>query len=534
MIARNPGCDTSRLPRLLADTLPESESGQLTKHLESCSHCRGALEELAAAPVWWNDTREVLVELSEHGTSDEGLLSDAGLSCSGLSSQGSHADVMQPATSPTEASNSSEHWVLGLLEPPEVAGELGQLDGFRIEDVVGQGGMGVVLRAHDSPLHRVLAIKLLSPMLSSNGSARQRFFREAQSAASVVHPNIVPIYSVSGDRSLPYIVMPYVAGGNLQQLLDADGPLGIERVLSIGYQVAEGLAAAHAQGIIHRDIKPANLMLDGGGFRVMLTDFGLARALDDTTLTGSGMIAGTPQYMSPEQARGGAVDHRTDIYSLGAVLYTLATGYPPVHGGSTMELLRRIGEEKPAEVYAINPSYPKWFGQVVEQLMLREVERRPQSAAEVATLLRECLAHVRCPAQVALPASIAQPHRAGGSQTLGLRLGLSVAAIGLILACLMLIPDATGGRVRQFWDALSQDNQSESRAQPRTDPAQPQDSTGLQAAAESVATIESPKVHQGRPVPELPWTDEALYKQLDMAENSLRQLLQELNSDADK
>jgi serine/threonine-protein kinase len=144
-------------------------------------------------------------------------------------------------------------------------------------------------------------------------------------------------------------------------------------------------------------------MLDEGGFRVMLTDFGLARALDDATLTGSGMLAGTPQFMSPEQALGKHVDHRSDIYSLGAVLYALSTGRPPIRGESTLEVLQRIGTEPPKPIIEINESYPVWFQRLVERMMAKSLDERLASADEAASLLRQSLAHVRSPHEVPLP-----------------------------------------------------------------------------------------------------------------------------------
>src|SRR5262249_23305682 len=154
-----------------------------------------------------------------------------------------------------------------------------------------------------------------------NPAARRRFAREAKAAAAVVHDNVVPIHHVDTASGLPYLVMQYVPGPSLQQRLDASGPLELEEILRIGMQTAEGLAAAHAQGIVHRDVKPANILLENGVERVRLTDFGLARTVDDATQTQSGLLAGTPAYMAPEQARGEALDHRADLFSLGSVLY---------------------------------------------------------------------------------------------------------------------------------------------------------------------------------------------------------------------
>src|SRR5262249_44429364 len=160
----------------------------------------------------------------------------------------------------------------------------------------------------DPSLHRPVAIKVLAAEYAANGSARKRFAREAQAAAAVVHDHVVPVYAVDAAAAPPYLVMAFIPGRSPQQRIDQTGPLELKEILRIGMQAAAGLAAAHAQGIVHRDIKPANIMLENGVERVRITDFGLARAVDDASVTRSGAVAGTPQYMAPEQARGETVD----------------------------------------------------------------------------------------------------------------------------------------------------------------------------------------------------------------------------------
>ena len=209
--------------------------------------------------------------------------------------------------------------VIDSLAPSEDPRMLGRLGNYEVSGVVGAGAMGVVLKATDPSLDRAIAIKVLSPHLASSGAARKRFAREAKAAAAVLHSNVIPIHSVSNDHSLPYLVMPYVRSTSLQKRIDQDGALPTNEVLRIASQVAAGLAAAHAQGLVHRDIKPANILLEQGVERVAITDFGLARAVDDASLTRTGFIAGTPQYMSPEQSRGDSIGQRSDLFSLGSV-----------------------------------------------------------------------------------------------------------------------------------------------------------------------------------------------------------------------
>src|SRR5436190_9688919 len=197
--------------------------------------------------------------------------------------------------------------------------------------------------------------------------------------------------------------MAYVPGRSLQEWIDAQGPLDVKEVLRIGMQAALGLAAAHAQGLVHRDVKPANILLEANVDRVLLTDFGLARAVDDATLTRTGIIAGTPQYMSPEQANGDAVDHRSDLFSLGSVLYAMCTGRPPFRAETTFGVLRRIRETPPRPIREINADIPDWLERIVLKLLSKEPHDRIATATDVANLLEQCLAHLQQPTTVALP-----------------------------------------------------------------------------------------------------------------------------------
>lgn len=294
---------------------------------------------------------------------------------------------------------------LDFLDPPDKPGSIGRLGHYEVREVVGRGGMGVVLRAFDEQLHRVVAIKVMAPQLATSATARRRFVREARAQAAVAHDHVVTIHAVDESGPLPYIVMQFVAGQSLQDRLDRAGPLQLYEVLRIGMQAASGLAAAHAQGLVHRDVKPANILLENGVERVKLTDFGLARAADDASLTQSGLIAGTPQYMSPEQAEGRPVDHRSDLFSLGSVLYAACAGRPPFRAGTSMGVLKRVCEESPTPIRQVNPETPDWLAELIGRLHAKDPVGRFQSAAEVAELLGRHLAHVQHPPAVPLPAA---------------------------------------------------------------------------------------------------------------------------------
>jgi serine/threonine protein kinase len=278
------------------------------------------------------------------------------------------------------------------------------LGDYEVMEVLGQGGMGVVLKAFDPALHRPVAIKVLAAEYAANGAARKRFAREAQAAAAVSHDHVVAVYAVNAESSPPFLVMAFIAGQSLQERIDRNGPLEIKEVLRIGMQTAAGLAAAHAQGLVHRDIKPANIMLENGIERVRITDFGLARAVDDGTVTIKGAVAGTPQYMAPEQARGEPVDQRADLFSLGSTLYAMCTGRAPFRGDNTLAIIRQVCDVEPMSIRSINPDIPAWLEGIVRRLQCKEANQRLGTAAEVALLFEKCLAHVQQPDRQPLPA----------------------------------------------------------------------------------------------------------------------------------
>ncbi len=289
---------------------------------------------------------------------------------------------------------------LSFLASSDKPGSLGRLGHYEVLEIIGRGGMGIVLRAFDGKLQRVVAIKVMAAQLATNATARKRFTREAQAAAAVTHDHIVTIHAVEEANGLPYLVMQYVSGLSLQQRLDRSGPLELREIVRIGMQTAAGLAAAHAHGLIHRDIKPANILLENGIERVKITDFGLARAVADASLTQSGVIAGTPHYMSPEQARGEVVDQRTDLFSLGSLLYAMCTGRPPFRADSSMAVLKRVCEEMPSAIRETNSEIPDWLVTIVSKLLAKAPADRFQSAAEVAETLKDHLAHLQHPSVV--------------------------------------------------------------------------------------------------------------------------------------
>src|SRR5262245_17367817 len=296
-----------------------------------------------------------------------------------------------------------------LLAPCDKPGLLGTLDHYEILEIVGTGGMGIVLKAFDPTLHRLVAIKLLAPHLAAHAAARQRFGREARANAAVRNEHVVAIHSVRAEGSSPYLVMEFVGGISLQDRLERSGALGVKEILRIGAQAARGLAAAHGQGLVHRDVKPANILLENGVERVRLTDFGLARTADDASLTRSGVIIGTPNYMSPEQAAGEPTDARSDLFSLGSVLYAVCTGHPPFRAETPLAVLRRVADDPPRPIREINPDVPDWLAEIVHKLLAKNPADRFQSAGDVADLLGRHLAHLQQPDAVPMPERVGRP-----------------------------------------------------------------------------------------------------------------------------
>ena len=300
---------------------------------------------------------------------------------------------------------------LDFLQPSDKPGCLGTLGPYQVIELVGRGGMGLVLRAHDPKLNRVVAIKVMAPELAANTMAVKRFLREAQAAAAVAHDHVVTIHAINDVHRPPFIVMEFIDGQSLQEKIDGCGALELVEILRIGMQTAAGLAAAHKQGLVHRDVKPANILLENGVERVKLTDFGLARAVDDVGVTQTGQIAGTPQYMSPEQAQGHAVDHRSDLFSLGSVLYTMCTGRPAFRAETAVAMLRRVTDDTPRPIREVNREIPDWLEAIIAKLLAKDPAERFQSAAEVGELLSQHLAHIQHPATAPLPQPIVPPIR---------------------------------------------------------------------------------------------------------------------------
>jgi eukaryotic-like serine/threonine-protein kinase len=319
-------------------------------------------------------------------------------------------------TAPPSPLHGYDSSLIEFLAPAQTDDELGRLGGYRILEMLGHGGMGVVFLGEDARLGRKIAIKAMLPRLAQSGTAQQRFMREARAVAALEHDHIIPIFHVGQDRGAPFIVMPLLTGEPLDRRLEREGTLPVADIVRIGRQTASGLACAHAAGLVHRDIKPGNLWLESvvsspwsvvkgknlqgtlplttdhgprtTDYRVKILDFGLARAVDDDAhLTQSGAFVGTPAYMAPEQASGQAVDGRVDLFSLGCVLSRLCTGRVPFKGKDTLSTLLAIANDVPTPVREVNPAIPELLAALVMALLAKDPDKRPASAQRVADML---------------------------------------------------------------------------------------------------------------------------------------------------
>jgi hypothetical protein len=321
------------------------------------------------------------------------------------------------------------------LAPPQEADEIGRLGPYRVLRLLGGGGMGVVFLAEDTQLRRRVALKVMRPALAGSDTQQQRFLREARAMAAVKHDHVATIYAVGQDAGVVFLAMELLEGETLEDRLRREGKLFVAEVLRLGRQTAEGLAAVHAHGLVHRDVKPGNLWLEAPHDRVKVLDFGLARGAGEAGLTRPGAVMGTPAYMAPEQARGGTVDQRSDLFSLGCVLYRACTGQVPFQGADTLSTLRALELDTPRPPHELNPEVPAALGDFILQMLAKDPARRPVSAAVVARVLarlEERLKAAQAPALSGTAVTEAVPAVQSSRRRRWRRWGL-VAALALLV-----------------------------------------------------------------------------------------------------
>lgn len=389
--------DESIIQGLFSSENAITEFKSLEEHLLNCEKCAALADSLvmsgeitallSRAETQLFRTREVqLVEqLIERAKNLKWKVRSAseqtvvGASDDVLQTQGNGLTTLGDSSGPTS-----------FLRPAELQDEIGRLGGYRVLEVLGSGGMGVVFRAEDPGLRRQVALKVMKPSVAANPDAKTRFLKEAEATAAIEHDNIVTIYQVGEDNGVPFFAMQFLKGESLQRRIDREGRLSKANVLRIGREIADGLQVAHSHGLIHRDIKPDNIWLQDGNDRVRIVDFGLVRNnAEEAGLTQSGIVLGTPKYMSPEQARGENVDCRCDLFSLGSVLYRLVSGMAPFEGSNLTATLIAVAHHDPKPLSDIAPDCDSDLNDLIMRLLSKDREQRPTSAADVSRALAD-------------------------------------------------------------------------------------------------------------------------------------------------
>jgi len=374
-------CDPQAGCLFLAGAMTDHQEAEFVAHLDTCRRCQSRLEQSVGSDPDWREVRDRLKLIP---------------------------DILH-TESPSSGTPTSEY-DLAFLAPTDDPQMLGRIGPYEVSGVIGRGGMGIVFKALDRALNRFVAIKVLATRLASLGVARQRFAREARAMAAVSHEHIVPVFAVEEHLGLPYLVMEYIPGTSLEHYLRRHGPLDALAVVRVGLQVAQALAAAHAQGLVHRDIKPANILLDRGVERIKVGDFGLARVPHEADCTQSHSLAGTPQFMAPEQVRGETCSQPVDLFGLGALMYAMCSGASPFRAETVFGVMQRVLERTPKSLREQNPEVPDWLEQFIFRLLEKDPLDRFASAEEVARSLEKELAYLQNPTTAKRPDRSWAPH----------------------------------------------------------------------------------------------------------------------------
>jgi Leucine-rich repeat (LRR) protein len=420
---------------VLSRPLPPAETEALARHLESCEACAEAVDaSLSSSPLAAVLRSQAGIEPEPPNVLVQGLI-DHYRDLKSAAETATTA-VLTPRTRPAGSA-------VPIFGPPGGPGELGRVGNYGVLKQLGAGGMGVVFLAEDTLLQRPVALKVMQPQMAADAAHRQRFLREARAAAAIEHDHIVPIYQVGEEKGIPFLAMKLLRGESLESHLREGTPVTPVEAARIGLEVALGLAAAHARGLIHRDIKPANIWLEEPHRRVKILDFGLARAGGDSHLTSQNVIVGTPSYMAPEQARCEPLDGRTDLFSLGVVLYRLLTGRLPFQAKDAVSTLLLVTSQAPKPVPSFNPKVPPALAELVMRLMEKDPARRPQFAVETARALTAVLeSEDAAPPSLLTGAVPAAPRRRRA-----LWIGLGAAAAVLLAGFVIRITTPDGKKV---------------------------------------------------------------------------------------
>ncbi|HXY35906.1 MAG TPA: protein kinase, partial [Planctomycetaceae bacterium] len=451
------------LQRLVLGQLPGQVADRIQQHLEECPKCWSAFDECVNSEELLNAVRA-----QRSTTSEPTKTLYLPIEClrSALATWSYDKTQSDKGEAPFSESEISRH-----LAPAQAADEIGRLGDFRVLRVLGSGGFAVVFEAEDIRLKRHVALKVMHPLNAARHA--DRFLREAQSAAALRHEHVVTIYQVGMHGDTPFIALELLHGETLEDHLIRESRLSVQETVRIGREIASGLAAAHARGLLHRDIKPANIWLEGpekpvrqsiapqdkqlstsaaravepgpspvdGGRmgKVKILDFGCAKSwADDSAISDRGMLIGTPAYMAPEQLAGEAVDPRADLFSLGCLLYRMGAGKRPFSGNNLFSVVRALALEDPAPLETVNPQVPQALSELVSKLLAKCPDERPASAQIVVDRLRaieadlsrqqvvEQVPQIAEKSRPAAPSTAEGPPKRGRKWAIGAGLGLAV------------------------------------------------------------------------------------------------------------
>ena len=401
------------LERLINGEVTEEQEATLSLHLDSCERCQHKLDRL---------TNVASIQLKRDSTIpfDDTWKGDIDFQ--------NRLDMIREVRPSDTAGPANFQDALPWLVPME--GGLGRIAEFELVKFIGRGGMGIVFEAFDNKLHRHVALKMMSPGLIADPNASERFLREARAAAKINHVNVVTIHRVDEVRGLPYLVMELIDGHSIEDQLKKSPEFPVEQILKIARQTALGLEAAHRCGITHRDIKPSNLMLDRKSKRIKIADFGLAATVNENSFTRSGMLVGTPDFASPEQVTARQVDARSDLFSLGCVLFYLCAGQRPFAADSMIETLDAVRHKVLPAVDQLNHGIPGKLASVIDRLVQKHPDDRFQTAEELCAAID----------QVAKVNSRQVLNEVSRSTGLSLTSKASAAVLAVILpGCLLLV-----------------------------------------------------------------------------------------------
>jgi hypothetical protein len=416
----------------MGDQLAPDEAAQLEAHLKQCQSCEATLERLMAERTLADSSAPRVRARRSDAELQAAIAAEAVAEVVESPPPAlSDSQVNLPTVSPAPEANPTSRTELthcagprrggaapgtcDFLAPAQGPNEIGRIAHYAVLKVLGKGGMGIVFKAEDQSLRRLVALKVMLPDLAQDELARQRFLREARAIAAVKNDHIVTIYEAEEDLGIPFLAMEFLEGCPLDKWLGQGNQPTVPEILRIGKEIARGLGAAHDRGLIHRDIKPGNIWLEAPAGRVKVLDFGLVRAVnEDLHLTKTGLIVGTPAYMAPEQASGDEIDHRADLFSLGCLLYRLSAGELPFCGTSTIALLKALALRDPRPLRDLNPNIPVPLADLVSRLLAKKPEHRPATAHAVAEVLETIERQLAATSPAAPAATIRLDLSAGG------------------------------------------------------------------------------------------------------------------------